>query len=80
MKGAERASNDALPVRWPVGLTLLLVVGVRLLSGVTDSLEPPLNIIVDLTLILVLAIGLVGSASRLYQLLQHRDSGSSQSV
>jgi len=80
MKVSESTSNGVLPVTWPIGLSLLLVIGVSLFSGVTDSLAPPLNIIADLALILVLVIGLVGSASRLYQLLQQRDSGPSQSV
>ena len=80
MKGSESASDGVLPMTWPIGLSLLLVISVSLFSGVTDSLAPPLNVIADLTLILVLAIGLVGSASRLYQLLQQRDSEPSQSV
>jgi hypothetical protein len=80
MKGSESASNGVLPVTWPIGLSLLLVIGVSLFSGVTDSLAPPLNVIANLALILVLVIGLVGSASRLYQLLQQRDSEPSQSV
>ena len=80
MKVSESTFNGVLPVTWPVGLSLLLVIGVSLFSGVTDSLAPPLNVIADLALILVLVIGLVGSASRLYQLLQQRDSEPSQSV
>ena len=80
MKGSESASDGVLPMTWPIGLSLLLVISVSLFSGVTDSLAPPLNVIADLTLILVLVIGLVGSASQLYQLLQQRDSEPSQSV
>ena len=80
MKGSESASDNVLPVTWPIGLSLLLVIGVSLFSGVTDSLEPPLNVIADLTVILVLVIALIGSGSRLYQFLQQRDSEPSQSV
>lgn len=80
MKGSENTANGILPVKWPIGLSLLLIIAVYLLGGMTDSLEPPLSIITDLAMILVLFIALLGSASRLYQFLQQRTSGQSQSV
>jgi len=80
MKRSKNTAASILPEKWPIGLSLLLIIGVYFLGGMTESLEPPLSVITDLAMIVVLFIALLGSTARLYQLLQRRKSSQSRSV
>jgi len=71
---------DGFRVAWPIGLSLVLVIAVSLVDRAIGPLVFPFNLVLDIALLGVLAIGCLGSASRLYHLVWVRNATASQTA
>lgn len=67
---------DRFRVTWPIGLTFCIVLGEIVLTPVATALRSPFDVIAHFLLVAVLAVACIGSASRLYGLLQTQSSDS----
>jgi hypothetical protein len=73
MTGDQAWLTAWLPDSWPIGLTLLVVITVHVLTPAATGLPAPYDSLAHTALVAVLVVAAIGSASRLYGLLQrHR--------
>lgn len=74
MTASESGRPAILRVMWPIGLSFLLVIAVSLVTRALGPFIFPLNLVFNLALLGMVAVGCLGSASRLYFLLWRRNA------